>query len=443
MSYLLKFEYSNNYINDQLLPWKNQLNKEKSISSDHIEEYFQIGTAIKYSNNNIKIITPFFIHIPYSKCSILNTEITLQLVNYCYFTKIAVYTTNIKNISKSIKFDSIDTTLRNLTNNNIKQLDNSLIKLSSIITHFENMINDNIYPFVWLKSSIIDCSMIDDLIAGLPIYSGNKFIGILYNIINDQIIIIPNINIKLNLINYKLSNIFIDTDIDNHNQTIIKQSYNSYLKIGDTICSIDDQIINNQSMIFYDKLTIYLNNQSMIYYNELKIYIPINTYIWYQSTKSNIFKFKIIRDDKILNLNINNKRLDKQISFTINDTTEYKIINNIIIAKINLLMVEWLVENNIIFKSNLYLSYNINPFYYQKNNYIMIGIIDIEYHPNQINDIMSPYMKEIYSIDKYMQAMTILSINDKKIFNLNKINTISKMILSDSNEKEIILDWCC
>ena len=429
MSYLLKFEFSNNYIDDQLLPWKKQLNKQESIQSDTIIEHYQIGTAIKYSNNTIKIITPFFIHIPYSKCSILNTEITLQLVSYCYFTRLAVYTTNIKNISKYIKFETISTDLTNLSNINIRHLDKSINNLSSIDIYLEHTSNDNIYPFVWLKSPIIDQSIIDDIITGLPIYSNDKFIGIIYNYTKEHIIIIPNINIELNLYNTKLSNIYIDTDLDlTNNKTIIKQSYISNLHIGDQINMIDDLHINNQSMIFYDKLMID---------------IPINTYIWYQLIKSNIFKFNIKRNDKILNLDINSKRLDKQISFTVNDRTECKIINNIIFAKANLLMIEWLIENNIIFKNYLYLSYSIDPFYHHKNNYIMIGIIDIEEHPLQINNSINPYMKKIYSITKYMEVMTILSINDKKIYNLNKVESIFKLILCDSNEKELILDWCC
>ena len=128
MSYILKFEYSNKYIDDQLLPWKRELNKKESIISDDMIEYYQIGTAIKYSNNTIKIITPFFIQIPYSKCSIWNTEYTLRLISYCYFTRIAVYTTKIENIQEYILFETIHTNLSDLSNISIKQIDQSNIR---------------------------------------------------------------------------------------------------------------------------------------------------------------------------------------------------------------------------------------------------------------------------------------------------------------------------
>jgi len=426
MSYLLKFEYSKNYIDDQLLPWKKQLNKFDPEVSDEIIEY-QVGTAIKLQNNIIMIVTPFFIHIPYSKCSILNTDIILQLYHYCYFTRVAVYTTTIKNI----KFNNInlELNLNNLNNPFIQNLDSSIINLNRLEIFFDNISNQNIYPFIWLKSRI-NPSIIDDIITGLPIYTNDTLCGIIYNIIDEHIIIIPYINIELNLnlLNNRLSNIFIDIDINEDQQTIIKQSYNSGLNIGDKILMINNLFIDEDSLVFYDKVNIH---------------IPLHTYIWYQSNSNNVFKFKIERNELIFSQNISSKRLDKQISFTISERTNYLIINNIIFCKANLLMVEWLVKNDIIIKSYLYQLYHTNPFYHYKNNYIFIGIIDIIEHPPQINDSINPYMKEIYSITKYMETMTILTINDKKNYNLNKIESIFKLVLCDSNEKEIILDWCC
>jgi hypothetical protein len=420
MSYILKFEYSNKYINNQLLPWKEELNKKELTSHNDMNVILQIGTAIKYSNNTIKIITPFFIHIPYSKCSILNTELTLQLVSYCYFTRVAIYTINIKHIKEYIEFENIDTNLSQLDNISIKQIDKSIIKLSDINIVFENLMNDNIYPFVWLKSTIND----DNIILGSPIYANDKFIGIIYNIVDNVINIICNINIIMNLSNNKLSNIYFDID-----QSIITKIYsNKYnnLNIGDSIYKIDDICINDDQIL----------------YTKLDIDIPINTYIWYESIYSNIFKFTIKRDDRILNLNIKTEQLENKLSVTINNNSEYKIINNIIFTKINLLMIEWLTKNNIIFKNYLYLLYLINPFYKNKDNYIIIGIIDIDKHPINIKKLIEPYSKEIYNIQKFMETFTISSINNKKLYNLNKLESIQKLILNDSSENEIVLNWC-
>ncbi len=78
MTCILKFEYYKNYIDSELIPWKNNDKKSIESSTDIIEEY-QVGTIIKHQKL-IKIITPFSIYIPYAKCSILNTFISLQFL---------------------------------------------------------------------------------------------------------------------------------------------------------------------------------------------------------------------------------------------------------------------------------------------------------------------------------------------------------------------------
>jgi hypothetical protein len=400
MSYILKFEYSNKDITEQLIPWNNEINL-LSFDED-ISEYYQIGTVIKYDDNTVKIITPFFIQIPYSKCTILNTDITLNLISYCYYTRIAIYTVN-HDFKEYINFNSINTNLSLDFNTYIKQIDKTNIEIINTNIIFENIMNENIYPFVWLNGIITNIDLLDTIIPGLPIYSNDIFIGIVYNL-NDNIInIIPNINIILNLNNKPLSNIFFDYDL------IVKQSYTkktNNLQIGDVINSINDIKINKSS----------------IYYDKLNIDIPINTYIWYEAIYYNVFNFLITRNNKKMNININTEKLNNKISFDINTISEWNIIDKFIFIKPNLLMIEWLIENDIILKNYLYLSYIINPYYKIKNNYLLIEL-------SKYNIKLKPYI-ELYNI---------VSINNNKTFNINTLKYINKLLVLNSNEKQVNL----
>ena len=415
MSCILKFEFTKSYINNELIPWINQ--KDKIESSDIIEEY-QVGLIIKHQKL-IKILTPFFVYIPYAKCSILNTDHTLSLVSYCYYTRVATYTISNKNVKKYINSNMLNMNLNNITNTTLKLANKSIINLQDPDISFENITNDNIYPFIWLKTELNE-QYREDIIPGMHVYSNNKLIGIIYNIIDNKIYIIPNITLRLNLSICKLYNVFIKID---ENQ-IITNTYTQQLKPNDKIISIN----NNQ-----------LNTESMIYSDEMKLYIPLNTYFWYYSIHSSQIKLTIIRNHKQLTLNIKPEQLDKKVSFNTESTTNYKLINNIILAKGNLLMIDWLVYNEIVFCNEMYKNFKINPFNRYRNNYLFMGIIEIEKHPEHIIKTLQSYNK---NIQKYMDSMDIIQINNKKIFNLNKLDTIMHLVLIDPANKELILDWC-
>lgn len=417
MSCILKFEYSKNYIDSELLPWKNNDKKDIINSTDIIEDY-QVGTIIKHQKL-IKIITPFFVYIPYAKCSILNTDHTLSLVSYCIYTRIAIYTTCNKNVKKYINSNQLNIFLDNITCCIYIELANKSFVDLALHISFENILNNNIYPFIWLKTKISE-TLKDDIIPGMHVHIRDKLIGIIYNCIDDQLYIIPNITLLLNLNTNRLSNVFFTMD----NEQIIKNTYTSLLKPDDKIISINNKKLNTKSMIYFEKI---------------KLYIPSNTYLWYYSMYNNLIKFNIIRDSKQLITNIKLYQLDKKISFGIESTTSFKIINNIIFAKSNLLMIEWLTHNDIIYRNEMYLNYMINPYYRYKNNYLFIGIIDIDQHPEQIKQKLNPYYKDI---TKYMDSMTIISINNKKKFNMNKLDSIINLVLSDPFNNVLVLDWC-
>ena len=290
MTCILKFEYYKNYIDSELIPWKNNDKKSIRSSTDIIEEY-QVGTIIKHQKL-IKIITPFSVYIPYAKCSILNTNTTLALVSYCFFTRIAIYTTSAKNIKKYINSNQLNTHLDKIENSKItlQLVDRSIIELQDQHISFENILNDNIYTFVWLKAST-DKASVDEIIPGMHICLNDILIGIIYNIIGDQLYIIPNITILLNLDTDRLTNIFIT--INKNNQ--ITKTYTPMLKINDKIILINDQP---------------LDTNSMIYFEEIKLNIPLNTYLWYYPY---MVKLNISRESRLLTLYIKPEQLDKKI----------------------------------------------------------------------------------------------------------------------------------
>ena len=199
---------------------------------------------------------------------------------------------------------------------------------------------------------------------------------------------------------------------------------NDSLKLGDYIYSINTNIIDSNGYIYYDKLNIS---------------IPLNTYLYYTSNLNH--KFEIIRNNINKTIIITPCKLTDQINFKISPLTTFNIKDNIIFTKPNLLMIEWLTYNNIIIKNNLYLQYMINPFYKTKQNNLMVGLININQHPNSIKDIIKPYIDYIYNIDKYIELFTVLSVNTANSSKIDNHKTINKLILSDSNESEIFFNW--
>jgi hypothetical protein len=262
--YILKFTYNTKDIDKNLLPWHNILNNNREsassvqagsaqsgsaqIDSDQtIVEEYQIGTVYKSKTNNVEFITPFFIHIPYSECRVLidesDIELKLVLYKFCYYTRIAVYKfdptnqTSIESemmkhiISESKGITSHNYKLNNLNNKYyINAVDDTNILLRDMKISFKNMMNENIYPHIWLESNIDldevndenpEQEIYDKIVPGSPVYKLNTdaldsdtIIGIVHSSENDFVNIIPMISInKINsLISY--SNIFVDYEIN-------------------------------------------------------------------------------------------------------------------------------------------------------------------------------------------------------------------------------------
>jgi len=293
------------------------------------------------------------------------------------------------------------------------------IKLKNINIVFKNTVNCNIYPFVWLTAKLSNNKLMDIIMSGSSVYLNDILIGIIYNINDSIIYIIPNINIKLILTNKKLSNIFFESELtDDKQELVITNRYNNKLIKNDKIYSIND--------IKLDK--------ELVYESQIGIKIPVNTYIYYQSINNNIFNLTIIRDDKLFSFNIRSENLLSRLSFKTNPITKYHIIDKFIFAQPNLLFIEWINYNKIIFKNYLYLIYGVSPFIKRKDSYLFIGsTINIKE--------LKPYQDESYNVNcsGYLQIFNIHSINNKKSYNINQLKYINKLVLIDSDEQEVIL----
>ena len=145
-------------------------NSEKKTVFD--EEEYQVCLAVKCPINKVQFVTPFFIHIPYSSCRIFNNgkSYILKLKTFCYFTRLATYVLlrddNIScsdeewnNIFKEFYINAIKINTNYDLNKIIadsdlsyffaKTIDNNSIHLPNIKIEFKNILNQNIYPFIF------------------------------------------------------------------------------------------------------------------------------------------------------------------------------------------------------------------------------------------------------------------------------------------------------
>jgi hypothetical protein len=153
----------------------------------------------------------------------------------------------------------------------------------------------------------------------------------------------------------------------------------------------------------------------------------------------------------MMQLNIYAKPLPQQLSVSISENTCCIIKENIIYTTPNLLMIEWLNHNNIIFKNTIYLKHMIDPFYKIKQNYLMVGIINIQKFSNNIQDKLKPYLENMFTpyftntldSDTYVEFFTIInSTYVSKLFSQsNDESYINKLSIHDAYENNINLDF--
>jgi len=450
--YILKFEYLPRDINNALIPWHDLMYSINPEINDSINEEFQIGIAIKCNINTVQILTPFFIHILYSKCEILRpglSSIKLKLNNYCYFNNLASFIIDIADESITIEeINNIayygitidDQLIKNnlLINNDntyyINHIDDNDSTINNIKIELDNIANREVFPFVWIRGEIDNIG--ENILPGSPVMqidqitNRKQFTGIIFNITDSIINIIPIVGILNVMKNKLLYNIFIDCDIY-YNQLLVKQVYSKLLKnnkqklmIGDIILSINNLIIDRNGMIDDPILGIKLPIQTYLIYAELGTKLSIN----------------VIRNESELSLIITTEILYDKLGFEHKEKTTYMINNDIITCVPNIYMFDWLIENNICPKCNIYLEYKkVNP--YKNKQLLFIGFTDPYKQPKHILNMINKYIPRIYQLDDFLELFTIIKINSIKSLNINHCQLINILILSDSDNRELILNW--
>jgi hypothetical protein len=464
-TYLLKFKYNLNDINNKLIPW------DQVIIQDSIKIEYQVGIGIKCKKHYIQFTTPFFIHIPYATCSIWNiesnTNIELKLLKFCYFTRLATYilndksSTNIKKLN-SYHISNKDLKLNTILNDKhqIQLIDNTTIDISDTKVIFKNLNEDNIYPFIWLESSLNPNTNFEGLIPGSPVYQQktNRMIGIIHSHDEHIINIIPMISIQNIINNYEYHNIFFSYEINSEyaqsqTQSLTHQQPQSQSQSQAQIHKqpqtrtkknrlgpiIIKEIFSKKTQFEINDQILSLNNKQIstdgyILSNKLNIDVPIHTYIYYELIICHMFEIK--RNNEYLQIMTDCQLLCNSISFKIKTQTEYYIIDNMIFCMPNLLMTEWLINNQIIIRNNLYLEYKLCPFKQIKKSYLFIGLIDIENHPVTIQNQLKSY-----NIRDHIEIFTVLSINNSESSNIKKYNSINKLTICDSNHNKLVLNW--
>jgi len=456
--YVLKFSCSSKYIDNQLLPWKKYFKEKTDLSIENQEdediyEFVQIGIPI-HKDNNIYFISPFSVLVPYSKIELLNigdTNIELKCTKFCYFTRLALFEfdsiseidTDIIQEIKDAGYSLENPCLNKISTNElyVDTIDNDNIVLDNSNVVFKNMVNDKIYPFIWIESDVPDL-ILDKLIPGSPVYmkKNNEYIGIVYNV-DEKINIIPKITIIKLLNDNNLRNLYFKYDIcekeklnrrSKRKNKVLKiiETDDNYTKKGDKL-EINDYIQSVNDIV--------VENNGLLYFSDVNILVPINTYIWY--LVGDKIKLCVTRNDKQKELYLTPKSINKKISINVQMETKYIIKDNIIFCIPNLMMTEWLTHNDIIYVNKQYLQYYDDPYMTIKNSYLFVSLIDIDNHPEEIREILKPYLSRMNNPRLFMELFTIKSINSSNTININSHESINKLILSDSNDRELFLNW--
>lgn len=370
-NHIIQFKYSKTQISNSLIPYSD------IIQDDQLLEEHQICTIYMYENNYY-FITPFFVHVPYAESFLWNNEthdydIELCFVRSCYYTRLSLFV--LKNIEDQyklvnwIKLTDQLLDLSNISNAKIVSIDETTIDIPNINISFKNIVNEKLHPydFIWLESKVDLKDLEEHMIPGTSVLSNNKIIGIVFNYVDNIINIIPMITIYRLINGLNWSNIFFDYVIDEEiNRVKICSSYtNSHkqpLKDDDLLININDDFIHKDGTIMLPKCNVT---------------VPIHVYIFYSEYKSVIFHIE--RDDEPYSIKINTQNFMERLTVKNSYKTKFeKNKDGFILYHPNLLLFEWLIANDINFRSEIYLEQKLNPL-----------IINTKKHKNKKNYMVS------------------------------------------------------
>jgi hypothetical protein len=193
------------------------------------------------------------------------------------------------------------------------------------------------------------------MIPGTAVMSNDRIIGIVFNYVDNMINIIPMISIYRLINGFRYSNVFFNYVIDEDikiakicNSTVNSQQQHQKLKNDDLLIKINDEFINKDGSVMLPKCNIN---------------VPLHVYIFYceYRYKRSII-FHIERDDEPYNIKINTQDFVERLTIKNSYKTKFEKNNDSrILYHPNLLLFEWLIANDINFKSEIYLEHKLNP----------------------------------------------------------------------------------
>lgn len=365
---IVKFIYNVSEINKRLFQWNN-------YPTVNDEESYQICISINYQNKKY-IVTPFSIFIPYSKCYLIieDKEIELKIDHYNSIFRLIYFDCNIHCNQNDIIFSDIDNDnlkLNKLNKSVIKCINDDIINTTKHKIVFKNMVNDNLFPIIWIEATIKNVKEKEKILPGTQYVVANKIKGIVYNICDDIITIIPIINIITTINELKYLNLTYKT----YNNYIVVKKKNNKIYKNDIITKLNGKKIINGTI---NLIRIGIN-------------IPIKSYFVY--TNKNVIILNIYRPKKTsltnLILSVNRKYLNELLSIDSSLDTDYTIKQKLILAKLNTFQIEWSIFTNIVFKCIDYYNYMNNPFKKLNKKNLLVGTTYSHplFNNNEINEI--------------------------------------------------------
>jgi hypothetical protein len=355
---IIKFKYNKTQISNSLIPCSDL------ILDDQFLEDHQICTIYMYEDNYY-FITPFFVHVPYAESFLWNNEsreydIELCFMRSCYYTRLSLFV--LKNredqckLINWIKLSDQLLDLSNIENPKIISIDETIINIPNINISFKNIVNEQLKPynFIWLEVIIVLQDLEDHMIPGTAVLSNDRIIGIVFNYVDNMINIIPMISIYRLINGFRYSNVFFNYVIDEDIKiakicsSTVNLQQQQKLKNDDLLIKINDEFINKDGSVMLPKCNIN---------------VPLHVYIFYceYRYKRSII-FHIERDDEPYNIKINTQDFVERLTIKNSYKTKFEKNNDSrILYHPNLLLFEWLIANDINFKSEIYLEHKLNP----------------------------------------------------------------------------------
>jgi hypothetical protein len=324
IQYTLTFNIDNYKFYNNLYPW---------IDNNQIKKIFKVKKdKKKYSTNailfnNIYLLTPYIYEygVNYSvngiECELLFKSFEYKLNLFVIKGQLKSNGINIYDIKKNIPND----------NEKLEYIDSSCHNLISFAKKYINIPNktyQNIYYIV------------DNIPIGIPIYQNNNLIGI--SISHTKIINIFSIyNFLKEIIEFKsysgFFTLYYTFDLIDDKLTKIKNNYNISYNKESNINRNNLQI--NDILLEIDGFPIHKNTIDHTIFGIINIF----SFVLLKYTKNDIIKMKILRENKLLSININTRSIYsiESIETNNNKSTEYRITDEKIYYELNF----WMITN--------------------------------------------------------------------------------------------------